>query len=343
MKRSVITAGVAVLVGLGTTVSVALPAQAATGFKFDHRISGADRFATAVAASQLLYPEDDTASDIVIVNGYATVDGLTASYLAGLKTAPILYTDTNAVPAATAAEIARLGASDVWIVGGTNRVSQAQEDAWKAAGKTVHRLAGADRYETSALVAEADDSGDAPEQVFIASGLSTADALAAGPVAWARNYPILLTDPNSVPAATADALKELGTTNRVVLGSSTSVSDAVYTQVAGTQRLGGTNRQETATKIADDVIANDNFDPQSVALVGGTDATAADALAAAPVAGSYGVSLVFTGFDGSLGDSTKAYLVAKKGNYVLPGTGWIFGGTPSVPQATADAATAAVQ
>lgn len=55
------------------------------------------------------------------------------------------------------------------------------------------------------------------------------------------------------------------------------------------------------------------------------------------------MSLVFTGFDGSLGDSTKAYLVAKKGNYVLPGTGWIFGGTPSVPQATADAATAAVQ
>jgi len=343
VKRSVITAGVAVLVGLGTTVSVALPAQAATGFKFDHRISGADRFETAVAASKLLYPTDDSATDVVVVNGYATVDGLTASYLAGLKSAPILYTDTNSEPATTAAEIARLGASDIWIVGGTNRVSQAQQDAWTAAGKTVHRIAGADRYETAAMVAEADDSGDAPEQVFIASGTSLADALAAGPVAWARNYPILLTDPNTVPAATSEALSTLGTTNRVVLGSSSSVSDAVYSTVAGTERLGGANRQETATKIADDVIANDDFDPQSVALVGGTDATAADALAAAPVAGSYGVSLVFTGFDGSLGDSTSAYLTAEKANYVLPGTGWIFGGLPSVPQATVDAATAAVQ
>jgi len=343
VKRSVITAGVAVLVGLGTTVSVALPAQAATGFKFDHRISGADRFETAVAASKLLYPTDDSATDVVVVNGYATVDGLTASYLAGLKSAPILYTDTNSEPATTAAEIARLGASDIWIVGGTNRVSQAQQDAWTAAGKTVHRIAGADRYETAAMVAEADDSGDAPEQVFIASGTSLADALAAGPVAWARNYPILLTDPNTVPAAMSEALSALGTTNRVVLGSSSSVSDAVYSKVAGTERLGGANRQETATKIADDVIANDDFDPQSVALVGGTDATAADALAAAPVAGSYGVSLVFTGFDGSLGDSTSAYLTAEKANYVLPGTGWIFGGLPSVPQATVDAATAAVQ
>jgi putative cell wall-binding protein len=343
VKRTLATAGTAVLVGLGTTVSVALPAQAATGFAFDHRISGADRFATAVAASQLLYPEDDSASDVVVVNGYATVDGLTASYLAGLKTAPILYTDTNSVPASTAAELDRLGVSDVWIVGGTNRVSQAQEDAWKAAGKTVHRLAGADRYETAAMVAEADESGYAPEQVFIASGTATADALAAGPVAWARNYPILLTEAGSVPAATTAALAALETTNRVVLGSANSVSDAVYDQVDGTERLGGADRQETAAKIADDTIAHDNFDPQSIALVGGTDATAADALSAAPVAGAGGVPLVFLGFDGGLGESTTAYLVSKKANYTTAGTGWVFGGEPSVKQSTVDAATAAVQ
>ncbi|MEZ0163324.1 cell wall-binding repeat-containing protein [Kineococcus sp. LSe6-4] len=339
MKKSLVTAGVALLVGLGTAV----PAQAAPGFAFDDRISGPDRFATAVAASKLLVPDDGSATDLVVVNGYATVDGLTASYLAGLKSAPILYTDTGSVPAVTAAEIDRLGAENVWIVGGTNRVSQAQEDAWKDAGKTVTRLAGADRYETAALVAEADDSGLAPEQVFIASGTSTADALAAGPVAWARNYPILLTEAGSLPAATGEALEELGTTNRVVLGSAASVSDAVYAQAGGTERLAGQNRQETAAKIADDAIATEYFDTQSVALVGGTDATAADALAAAPVAGSQGVPLLFTGFDGSLGASTSAYLAAHKANYTTSGTGWIFGGLPSVPQAAVDAATAAVQ
>ncbi|GAB3461877.1 cell wall-binding repeat-containing protein [Kineococcus endophyticus] len=342
-KHTFATAGLALLVGLGGAAAVAAPAQAATGFKFDDRISGSDRFATAVAASKLLEPVDGSATDVVIVNGYATVDGLTASYLAGLKSAPILYTDTNAVPAVTAAEIARLGAKNVWIIGGTNRVSSAQEAAWKAAGKDVTRIAGADRYQTAALVAEADDSGDAPEQVFIASGTSTADALAAGPVAWAKNYPILLTEAGSLPTATSDALTKLGTTDRVVLGSTSSVSDAVYAQAKGTSRLGGTSRQDTATKIADYATSSQNFDTQSVALVGGADNTAADALSAAPVAGSQGVPLLFIDFNGSLGATTTAYLSAHKASYTGRGTGWIFGGTPSVPQAAADAATAAVQ
>ncbi|WP_432510001.1 cell wall-binding repeat-containing protein [Kineococcus sp. SYSU DK001] len=330
------TAAAALLVGL-----VAAPAQAAPGFAFDQRISGPDRFATAVAASKLLEPVDGNGTDVVVVNGYATVDGLTASYLAGLRSAPILYTDTGSVPAVTAAEIERLGVRDVWIVGGTDRVPQAQQDAWAAAGRTVHRIAGADRYETAAMVATADDSGDAPEQVFIATGTGTADALAAGPIAWARNYPVLLTEPGTVPAATAAALTELGTANRVVLGN--AVTDAVYGQVAGTQRLAGADRQETAAKIADDAIATENFDSQSVALVGGTDATAADALAAAPVAGAGGVPLLFTGFDGGLGDGTSAYLTAHEGNYVSAGDGWVFGGEPSVPQRAVDAATALVQ
>jgi len=339
MKKSLV--GLALAAALGSTLT-AIPAQAATGFAFDQRISGADRYATAVAASKLLYPTDDSATDVVVVNGWATVDGLTASYLAGLKSAPILYTDTNSVPDSTAAELDRLGATDVWIVGGTNRVSQAQQDAWSAAGKTVHRIAGADRYETAAMVATADDQG-APEQVFIASGTATADALAAGPVAWARNYPILLTEKDAVPGSTADALADLGTTDRVVLGSTGSVSDAVYTGVAATQRIGGASRQETAALIAEDAISTENFDSQSVALVGGSDAMAADALAAAPVAGAGGVPLVFTGFDGSLGDGTSTYLSSKKANYVASGDGWVFGGESSVSQATADAATALVQ
>ncbi|MGI4895832.1 MAG: cell wall-binding repeat-containing protein, partial [Janthinobacterium lividum] len=182
-----------------------------------------------------------------------------------------------------------------------------------------------------------------PEQVFIASGTSSADALAAGPVAWAKNYPILLTAAGSVPAATQKALDTLATPSRVVLGSSASVSDGVYAQVKGTQRLGGTSRQDTATKIADYAVSSQNFDSQSIALVGGSDATAADALSAAPVAGSQGVPLAFIDFNGSLGATTSAYLTAQKANYTGRGTGWVFGGLPSVPQPAADAATAAVQ
>ncbi|WP_369056373.1 cell wall-binding repeat-containing protein [Kineococcus terrestris] len=335
-----IGAAAAVLVGLGATALTAAPAQAAPGFAFDQRISGPDRDATAVAASRLLFPTDGTGADVVVVNGAATVDGLTASYLAGLVSAPVLYTSTAAVPAGTAAEITRLGAENVWIVGGTSQVPAAQERAWTDAGLTVERLAGADRYATAAAVALADTEGP-PEQVFVANGERLADALAVGPVAWQRNFPILLTRAGDVPQVTAQALDELGSGDRVVVGGTAAVSDATYTALGADQRLAGADRQETAARVADDAIATENFDPQSVALVGGADAMAADALVAAPLAGSRGVPVLFTGGDGTLGASTTAYLTARKAD--LTGTGWIFGGPAAVPQATADAATAAVQ
>ena len=210
-----IGAAAAVLVGLGTVAAAAAPAQAATGFTFDQRISGANRYETAVAASKRLFPTDGSGADVVIVNGDAMVDGLTASYLAGLKSAPILYTTAHGVPAATTAEIQRLGAQHVWIVGGTSQVPAAQESAWSGEGMTVKRFAGDDRYATAAKVAEA-DAQSSPEQVFIANGSQLADALAVGPIAWQRNYPILLTKADSVPAATSGALDDLRTTDRVV-------------------------------------------------------------------------------------------------------------------------------
>ena len=337
-----IGAGAALLVGLGTVAATAAPANAATGFAFDHRVSGNDRYATAVAASKLLSPTDGGTEDVVIVNGTATVDGLTASYLAGLYSAPILYTETNSVPAVTAAEIARLGVKNVWIVGGEAQVSAGLETAWKGSGKEVVRYAGANRYATAAAVAQADETFP-PEKVFIASGTSTADALAAGPIAWARNYPILLTQAGSVPAETTAALDALETPTRIVLGGTSVVSDATASTLKSTSRLAGTNRQDTATKIADYAIASENFDPQSAGLVGGAAGASADALAAAPVSGSQGVPVLFTDANGSLGSTTTTYLTGKKASLTKPGNGWVFGGLTAVPQAAADAATAAVQ
>ncbi|NAZ82813.1 hypothetical protein GTR02_13395 [Kineococcus sp. R8] len=337
-----IGAGAALLVGLGTLAATAAPANAAAGFAFDTRVAGNDRYATAVAASKLLSPTDDSTPDVVIVNGTATVDGLTASYLAGLYSAPILYTETNSVPTVTADEITRLGVENVWIVGGVNQVSAGLEASWKTAGKTVVRYAGANRYATAAAVAQADETFP-PEKVFLASGTSTADALAAGPIAWQRNYPILLTQADSVPGETTAALDALGTTTRIVLGGTSVVSDGTYTALKGTSRLSGANRAETATKIADYAVASEFFDSQSAGLVGGAAGASADALAAAPVSGSQGVPILFTDANGSLGATTTAYLTSKKTNLAPPGNGWIFGGLTAVPQAAADAATAAVQ
>ncbi|MGQ7353227.1 cell wall-binding repeat-containing protein, partial [Quadrisphaera oryzae] len=73
----------------------------------DQRIQGDDRYGTAIAASKAAF---DKADNVILVNGYATVDGLTASYLAGVANAPILYVSDKGADDATKAEIKRLGA-----------------------------------------------------------------------------------------------------------------------------------------------------------------------------------------------------------------------------------------
>ncbi|SDQ52673.1 cell wall-binding repeat-containing protein [Quadrisphaera sp. DSM 44207] len=336
-RRRAARLGLAVLAGAGCLGAVAAPAQAAAGFDFSTRVAGETRVDTAVAASEALYPDGVPATDVVLVNRDALVDGLTASYVAGLKNAPILYTDVDSVPAATEREMDRLGAENVWIIGGTAMVSQHQEDALEA-DRSVIRFWGEDRYATAAAVARAGEF--APEEVYIASGTAYADALAAGPVAYARTYPILLTRVDGVPGATAKALEDLGTQTRTVLGGTAVVSESTYAALKGTARLGGANRQETAALVADDAIADEHFTRSNAALVSAGDVPA-DALVAAPAAGATGTPLLFIESKDELGAATSGYLMKHAAD--LTGRSWVFGGTAVVPQKVVEQAKAAAQ
>lgn len=138
-----------------------------------------------------------------------------------------------------------------------------------APAQTAERIAGADRYETAALIA-AEFTEDV-DVVYVASGLDFPDALSArpwpdtAPVSspsdgmWPQSHdgglpaPVLLTRPGHLPAATAAALEALNPTTIRIVGSSTSVSDHVATLLAAygdVERYGGDNRYETAALIA---------------------------------------------------------------------------------------------
>lgn len=309
-------------------------AQADGTFKFDQRYGGADRFETAVNATKAAFA--DGAGDVIIVQDDALADGLTASYLAGLKKAPILYVKQNEVPAATAAELDRLKAERIFIVGGTAVVSQGVASSLGSNGRTVSRVSGADRYETAARVATS-GSNDVGT-VFIANGDAPADALAGGPIAYKSNNPILLTRSMTVPASTKVALDQLQETNRIVLGGNAVVSTSTYTELDANNRLAGVNRQGTAVAIADYAVANEGFNRANAALVGPEDRNTADALIAAPLAGQTGTPILFTARDGISEETTK-YL--NDNAAALTGTGYIFGGRAAVSDADAAAATAA--
>jgi putative cell wall-binding protein len=119
------------------------------------------------------------------------------------------------------------------------------------------RVGGLDRYATAAQVAQA--TFPAPNaNIILASGLNFPDGLAAAGLAGAANAPVLLTDPNTLPGVTQNAMAAVfGTSaNKTVhiVGGESAVSATVAAQVTSlgytVNRIAGDNRYETAADIA---------------------------------------------------------------------------------------------
>ena len=187
-------------------------AQAPTGPVTAERLAGASRYDTAVKLSQEAFA-DDSVANIVVASGTGFADALSASGLAGAVGSPILLVPSSGTVAASVkAEVERIADADttVWVVGGTAVVPDAVANQLKVGGvTTIERLAGTDRYKTSATVAAKVaeiQTGDFAGVAFVASGANFPDALAVSPVAWRQGFPVLLTEPSRLTAATSAAI-----------------------------------------------------------------------------------------------------------------------------------------
>jgi len=226
-----------------------------------YRAAGSDRYKTAVAASLLTYPSERTKT-VVIASGTGFADALSASALAGAVDGPVLLASRYDVPQVVLEELQRLGATKAYVVGGTS----ALDDFVLRAIKTVPgmayptRIAGSDRYETSARVAETVASLDGTafsRGAFVARGDTYPDALAAGPFAYSQGMPVLLTRPTALPTSVAAAIESLDITSTVICGDVTAVSAGVEHAVKSlnsgattTVRRGGSTRYDTSAMIA---------------------------------------------------------------------------------------------
>ena len=212
------------------------------------RYSGANRYATAAAASAEDFPCG--AETVFIATGENFPDALAGAAVARRFDAPILLVRTDSVPDETAAELARLLPTEIVILGGETVVSPGVEAALAAYG-AVTRAAGPNRYATAAAISELayPDPGSVAD-LFVASGAVFADALAGGPAAAFLGGPMLLTAPNALPTETRDEILRLGPTRIWVLGGSGVVSAGVFDELADlgipTARVAGVNRYETA-------------------------------------------------------------------------------------------------
>ncbi|HEX6139099.1 MAG TPA: cell wall-binding repeat-containing protein, partial [Candidatus Limnocylindria bacterium] len=212
----------------------------------NERLAGADRYATAVAVSQRLFPSGP-APVVYLASGANFPDGLSGSPIAARRGGVMLFAQSNALPAVVEAELARLAPAEVVLLGGPAVLSDAVAARVQAVlpAAAVGRLFGADRYATAAqLSASAFAPGAAPT-VLVASGENFPDALAAASAAAVIGAPLLLARAGSLPAATAAELDRLNPGAIVIAGGPGVIGDTVASAMsayAPVERAWGADR-----------------------------------------------------------------------------------------------------
>ena len=179
------------------------------------RISGSDRYATAVAVADAM--GDPSTVFLATAANYA--DALAAGPAAAHATGAILLTDGTTMPAVTTAYLAAHPGT-TYAVGGPAATADPSASA----------ISGTDRYATATLVAQ--QFFATPTTVGLASGVTFADALPAAAYLARVGGPLLLTDPNALPASASSYLTaaQSGVTTALVFGGASAVSTAAATE-----------------------------------------------------------------------------------------------------------------
>ena len=195
-----------------------------------YRSGGDDRYSTAVEISKSTYQPGVPV--VYVASGASFPDALAGAPVAGHEKGPILLSGRGGLPSVVTDELRRLRPAKIVILGGTgvidSRVASQLENLTEG---TVTRLAGTDRYATSAAISKSTFVPGVPV-AYIASGTNFPDALAGAPVAGMRKGPVLLTERGSVPKVVLDELKRLRPAEIVILGGSGAVNSTVQAQLS---------------------------------------------------------------------------------------------------------------
>ena len=246
------------------------------------RIDGPDRIETGINISKKYY---DKAKTVIVVRHDLFPDSMTSSVLAKLKDAPILLNPTNKLDPRVAAEIKRLGAEEVIIVGGPDSISEKVRGDLKAydKDKDVERIAGVDRYGTSEMVARRVVGITGKKYTgVVASGQVFPDALSVGTFASRDGYPILLVKKDMVPDQVERAIKDLEIKKTYIAGGTNTISKLTEAKLPSVvERMAGRDRYETSV-----AIAKSKFKDSRDAFIASGEEFA-DALVISPVSGKY--------------------------------------------------------
>ncbi len=217
------------------------------------RVSGDDRFSTAVAISADAFSPG--VAVVYIASGRNFPDALAGGPAAANDDAPVLLVNPTSLPSATADELTRLAPGRIVVLGGESAVSA---DVFAALAEhtdgAVTRISGSNRYETAANIS-AVAFGTGVPVAYVATGANFPDALAGGAAAARDGGPVLLLSKSGIPSATAAELTRLAPQRIVILGGESAVSTATATALVSytsgpVMRLSGSNRYATGVEIS---------------------------------------------------------------------------------------------
>ena len=233
------------------------------------RIAGSDAYTTAAEVAMYVgtsagrpgeFPRQGRT--VLLATGEKFPDALAAGPLAYRGRHPILLSYTDELPDEAVEFLEDSGTDHVVILGGTAAISTAVERDIDALGIDVTRWRGADRYATAVRIAEELLGNSSPQSCFegaevgLAYGERSPDAIVSGPYLGELCAPLLLTELDSLPDATSDALESdelflgdaLGTLNITVFGGSKAVSSGALRAAVQAAELDSLGARITATE-----------------------------------------------------------------------------------------------
>jgi putative cell wall-binding protein len=291
------------------------------------RISGANRYETAVAISRAMVCDknanttdptdpayckglgnpDQLVTEVFIASALNFPDALGAGPVASGIGPLLLVPPTGTVPKSVLNELDRIAPQKVVVFGGTGAVSDAVVTQLKAhtTGKAAERLAGANRYATASNAAVTndqiwrgnDDNNDGTpdnhglDVIVLASGETYADALGGGGAAANARGSLLLTQKSVLPKEAKAALQSIKPPKVIIAGGTGAVSSAVESAVKAAVPASTVVRAAGANRFDTAIRISKLVFPSGaseVFLVNGFNFP--DALASAPLAGYWGAS-----------------------------------------------------
>ena len=276
------------------------------------RVAGSNRFGTAKAVMTVIKnnKKAEKLDAVILACSSNFADALAGSYLAAVKDAPILITNTS-----KASEINRFIKENVekggtiYVLGGKAAVPDSCLNGLEK--YNIKRLAGSNRYATNLEILS--EAGVDTDTVLVGTGTNFADSLSAS----ATGLPLLLV--KNVSYDLYDFVIQNQDKNYVILGGTGAVSQEVEDflkdmNIKSVSRLAGATRYETSALIAKE------FFPEADCAVVAYANDFPDGLCGGPLAYQIGAPLLLT----AEGKTTEARHFMRdhgiKDGYVLGGT-----------------------